>query len=602
MFGIFQLNKKWSWQDWTMLCIHGLWVTAVLLFMYQDQPDFPLGFILPVLLVCHLLPFALVHFRYPFYLAAELAVAGGISVALAYQFGLLRLFLPVLLLLGFYSRGKAHAAAIPLAVGVFVMSAMAPGSPLPLERPFWGQSVADALVLYGVGYALQKGAAAINRISNKLLIVKEQYAILEQYSSQIERMTLLEERFRLARELHDTIGHSYTSMILGMETLHSHISSREGEEKLAGLLSLARSGLDDIRRQVHRMDPLEESLPLDQALMHMLEEFKASTGVQVFFRTMGTPYPVMKQAKLVLYRCLQESMTNASRHGQASRIEVTLQYDASYLMLQIQDNGEGSSQIQFGFGLTAMSDRLSALQGNLYVHSHKEQGTLVTCTIPNRSNEGTEQIKVLIVDDQLLVRESLRLLLGEEKDMQVTVAGDGKQAVESCERALPDLILMDIHMPEMDGLQATKKVKEAWPDVRVIMMTTLDEVDYAAESLRLGAEGYLLKSIHPKELAATIRLVYSGGTMISPHVAQQLFQQTEESAINPYDLTERELDILQCLTEGQRNKAISEKLHLSEGTIRNYISSIYLKLQVSDRDAAIAKAKNEKLCVNSSNR
>ncbi|WP_334073237.1 MULTISPECIES: hybrid sensor histidine kinase/response regulator transcription factor [Paenibacillus] len=601
MFERFQINGKWSWPDWTLLCIHGVWVTAVLIFMYQDQPAFPLGIILPVLLLCHLLPFFLVHYKYRYYLAAALIIAGGASVLLAYSFGLLRLFLPVLLMLGFYSRGRAHALALPLAVGIFVLSAVAPGSMLPLQRPFWGQSVADALVLYGVGFALQKGAAAIDNISNKLAIVKEQYTILEQYSSQIEKMTLLEERYRLARELHDTIGHSYTSLILGMESLRPQIQSPEGEEKLEALLGLARNGLDDIRRQVHRMDPLEESVPMDQALMRMIEEFKTSTGIRVFFRTMGHPYPVMKQAKLVLYRCLQESLTNASRHGRASRIEVTLQYDMACLMLQIQDNGAGNSQLQYGFGLTAMKDRLTALQGNLYIHSSEEQGTLVTCTVPNRTNEGTEQIKVLIVDDHLLVRESLRLLLGEEKDMRVRVAGDGKQAMETCERELPDLILMDIHMPEMDGLQTTKKVKEAWPGVRVIMMTTLDEVDVAAESLRLGAEGYLLKSIHPKELAATIRLVYSGGTMISPHVAQQLFQQqTEKSAANPYGLTERELDILQCLTDGKRNKAIAEKLHLSEGTIRNYISAIYLKLQVSDRDTAIAKAKKEQLGTKSS--
>lgn len=596
----FKIDGKWSWPDWVMLCIHGVWVTAVLIFMYQDQPDFPLGFVLPVLLASHLLPFILVHYKLPYYLAAVLILAGGTSVLLAYSFGLLRLFLPVLLILGFYTRGRGHALALPLAVGIFVISATAPGSPLALQRPFWGQSVADALVLYGVGFALQKGAAAINNISNKLAVVKEQYTILEQYSSQIEKMTLLEERYRLARELHDTIGHSYTSLILGMEALRPQIGSPEGEEKLGALLSLARNGLDEIRRQVHRMDPVEESVPLDQALMQMIEEFKTSTGIRVFFRTMGQPYPVMKQAKLVLYRCLQESLTNASRHGRASRIEVTLQYDAASLMLQIQDNGAGSSKLQYGFGLNAMLDRLSALQGNLYIHSHEEQGTLVTCAIPNRAHEGTERIQVLIVDDQLLVLESLRLLLGEEKDLQVRVAGDGRQAMEACERELPDLILMDIHMPEMDGLHATRLVKEKWPEVRVIMMTTLDEVDVAAESLRLGAEGYLLKSVHPKELAATIRLVYSGGTMISPHVAQQLFQQPENNVANPYGLTEREQDILQCLTEGIRNKAIAERLHLSEGTVRNYISSIYLKLQVNDRDAAVAKAKEEQLGVTSS--
>lgn len=600
MFKRLQIDGKWSWPDWAMLCIHGFWVIAVLIFMYHDQPDFPLGFVLPVLLVSHLSPYILVHYKFRHYLAAALFIVGGTSVLMAYNFGLLRLFLPVLLMLGFYTRGRGHALALPLAVGVFVISATAPGSTLALQPPFWGQSIADAVVLYGVGFFLQIGVAAITNISNKLAIVKEQYTILEQYSSQIEKMTLLEERYRLARELHDTIGHSYTSLILGMEALRPQIRLPEGEEKLGALLNLARNGLDEIRRQVHHMDPMEESVPLDLSLMQMIEEFKTSTGIRVFFRTMGQPYPVMKQAKLVLYRCLQEALTNASRHGRASRIEVTLQYDAASLMLQIQDNGAGSTKLQYGFGLTAMQDRLSALQGNLYVHSHEEQGTLVTCAIPNRTHEGTERIKVLIVDDQLLVLESLRLLLGEEKDMQVRTACNGRQAMDACERELPDLILMDIHMPEMDGLHTTRLVKENWPDVRVIMMTTLDEVDVATESLRLGAEGYLLKSIHPKELAATVRLVYSGGTMISPHVAQQLFQRPEKNVVDPYGLTERELNILQCLTEGHRNKEIARKLHLSEGTVRNYISSVYLKLQVSDRDTAVAKAIEEQICAKSS--
>lgn len=155
---------------------------------------------------------------------------------------------------------------------------------------------------------------------------------------------------------------------------------------------------------------------------------------------------------------------------------------------------------------------------------------------------------------------------------------------------------MDIHMPEMDGLEATRQLKEKWPEIRVIIITTFEEITYAAEALRLGAEGYLLKALHPKELAATIRLVYGGGTMISQEVAQQLFQDQQlDTSLNPYDLTERELEVLQELTEGLRNKQIAQKLHLSEGTVRNYISAIYLKLQVGDRDEAVEKSRKEQL-------
>lgn len=588
----FALNR-WSWQDWAMLAIRILWVTAVIILMYQDQPAFPFWAVFAPLLLCHLIPFLFVKGRHIPYLIAECLFAGGISLFLAYDLGLLRLFPPALFTIAFYSRGRTHGFSLPIAVTLFVMSAGNSVSSA-VSHVFLWQSLFDAMIFYGLSYGLQKGALAINAIRQKLALIKEQYTILEHYSSQIERMTLLEERYRMARELHDTIGHTFTSLILGMETMKSHLHSKEGEAKLQGLLKLARTGLDDIRRQVHQMDPIEEALPLDASLIQLIDEFKANTGIRVVFRTMGEPYPVMRQAKLVLYRCLQEALTNASRHGQASTIQVLLQYDQVQVMLQVQDNGKGDDHLQYGFGLKSMKERLSPLQGKLYIHSQADEGTVVTCTIPNSYHESERKIKILLADDQPLVRESLRLLLGEEKDFEVAVVGDGTQAVAFCEKDRPDIVLMDIHMPEMDGITATKSIKECWPDVRIIMITTTEDVSFASEALRMGAEGYLLKSIHPKELAATIRLIYGGGTMISQDVAQQLFQyQTGDKAPNPYELTEREMDVLRCLTEGIRNKEIAQKLHLSEGTIRNYISSIYLKLQVNGRDEAVEKARVE---------
>ncbi|MNX23270.1 Transcriptional regulatory protein DegU [compost metagenome] len=586
---------RWSWQDWTMLTIRMLWIVAVIILMYQDQPAFPFWGVFVPLVLCNLVPFLFVKGHYYRYLIAECLFAGAMSLFLAYDLGLIRLFFPALFTIAFYSRGRAHWYSLPIAVMLFALSA---GNSVSssLSYPVIWKGLSDALFLYAASYALQKGAVAINAIRQKLAMIKEQYTILEQYSSQIERMTLLEERYRMARELHDTIGHTFTSMILGMETLKSHIQTQEGEAKLQGMLGLARTGLDDIRRQVHQMDPIEEALPLDRSLLQIMDEFKANTGIRIVFRTMGEPYPVMKPAKLALYRCLQEALTNASRHGQASTIQVLLQYDHTQVMLQVQDNGKGADNLQYGFGLTGMKERLALLQGKLYIHSQADAGTMVTCMIPNSSHEGGQTINILLADDQPLVRESLRLLLGEEQDFEVRVAGDGKQAIEACKKELPNIVLMDISMPEMDGITATKRIKEMWPDIRIIMITSLEDVSLAAEALRIGAEGYMLKSIHPKELAATIRLIYGGGTMISQDVAHQLFQhQIGDKTPNPYQLTERETDVLRCLMEGLRNKEIAQKLYLSEGTVRNYISSIYLKLQVNSREEAVEKARVEAL-------
>ncbi|MET3208241.1 UNVERIFIED_CONTAM: DNA-binding NarL/FixJ family response regulator [Paenibacillus sp. PvR008] len=315
------------------------------------------------------------------------------------------------------------------------------------------------------------------------------------------------------------------------------------------------------------------------------------------FRTMGEPFPVIKQSKLTLYRCLQELLTNASRHGQANSIQVLLHYDRSQIIIQVQDNGKGSEDIKFGFGLSGMKERLSSLQGKLYFHSREDEGTIVTCSIPQLQDTDAcnPEIKVLLVDDQLLIRDSLCLLLKNEPDFRVQTAEDGKVAIDRCASDPPDVVLMDVHMPEMDGIAATKLIKESWPNIRVVMITTFDDISYATKSLALGADGYVLKSIDPRELAATIRLVHHGGTMITQEVASTLFQQMTGTVKHPYGLTDRELEILHCLTEGLRYKAIAAKVHLSEWTVRNYISTIYAKMQVQSRDEAIEKAKTELL-------
>ncbi|USK70488.1 response regulator [Peribacillus asahii] len=127
-----------------------------------------------------------------------------------------------------------------------------------------------------------------------------------------------------------------------------------------------------------------------------------------------------------------------------------------------------------------------------------------------------EDIKVLIADDQELIRESLSIVLNMEEQLTVVgLAQDGEEAVRLCEKLVPDVVLMDINMPNMDGVSATKLIKDAWPHIRVIILTSYKDVDYVITALANGAEGYLLKSLHPRSLASSIRLVHSGGTLIT---------------------------------------------------------------------------------------
>ncbi|NYE03530.1 DNA-binding NarL/FixJ family response regulator [Bacillus niacini] len=212
-------------------------------------------------------------------------------------------------------------------------------------------------------------------------------------------------------------------------------------------------------------------------------------------------------------------------------------------------------------------------------------------------------IKVLLVDDQELITASLAIVLGGETDFEIVgTAENGKVALELTKKLSPDVVLMDIHMPEMNGVDATAQIKSLFPSVKVMVLTTFEEIGYVRDALAAGAEGYVLKAIHPKDLAAGIRLVHHGGTLITQEIAKQLITQwitptekviEEKSNRKDFGLTEREVEIVEELSKGLTNREIARKLFLTEGTVKNYISNIYSKLEVTGRHKAVFKAKEQ---------
>jgi len=206
------------------------------------------------------------------------------------------------------------------------------------------------------------------------------------------------------------------------------------------------------------------------------------------------------------------------------------------------------------------------------------------------------KIKVLLADDQALILESLQIVLSMEEDLEIVgLAQNGEEAVKGCEQSMPDVVLMDVNMPVMDGVAATALIKERIPATKIIMLTSYKEVEYVLAALSYGAEGYLLKAIHPKDLAAGIRVVQAGGTLISQEMARKMIKRMNDAASankNEFGLTAREVEVLHKLAAGLRNQDIAEALYLSEGTVKNYISSIYSKLNVKGRREAARKARD----------
>ena len=209
-------------------------------------------------------------------------------------------------------------------------------------------------------------------------------------------------------------------------------------------------------------------------------------------------------------------------------------------------------------------------------------------------------IHVLIVDDQRLMRDGLRTLIELESDLVVVgEAEDGLEAISAYRNTGPDVVLMDVRMPNLNGVEATRRIKADWAEANILILTTFDDDEYIFEALRAGASGYLLKDASGKELADAIRIVADGGTLIAPSVARKVVSEfarlkpasskTVETLSDP--LSQREIEILKVLAQGHTNKEIGEILHLAEGTVKNYVTSILQKIGARDRTQAALRAR-----------
>jgi len=202
-------------------------------------------------------------------------------------------------------------------------------------------------------------------------------------------------------------------------------------------------------------------------------------------------------------------------------------------------------------------------------------------------------IRLLICDDQEVVTEGLQAILRSVVDIEVTgVAHDGSEALEKLAQSPVDLVLMDLKMPVMNGIQATERIRRDYPQVKVLVLTTYDADEWVFDAIRSGASGYLLKDTPREELVAAIKGTVSGRTHIDPNVAGKLLTHITHPAPTSADtalvksLSDRELDVLRLMARGLANADIAAHLFLSEGTVRNYVSAILTKLDVSDRTQA----------------
>ena len=433
----------------------------------------------------------------------------------------------------------------------------------------------------------------------------------------------LQERTRLAREIHDSVAQSLAALVVQLESA-AELLSTDRESARADILSaraLARETLEEARRAVWELQPLVlASSDLTAAIRGQAARVERE-GLETSLRIVGDrPDSMDPRCESALLRIAQEGVSNVLRHSEARAVRINLCYDVAEAQVEIADDGkgfdpaaaaDGLTQEGGGFGLTSMQERARLAGGQIEVHSAPGMGTRIDARIPYEVSsdvapvaagaipaapvpdaEEASAVRVLIVDDHEVARQGTRRMLESAPGIDVVgEAADGETAIERTRALQPDVILLDVQMPGMGGVEALRRIGELGLGTRVILFSVYSKDEGVFEGLRAGARGYLLKDVGRDDLVAGIRTVHAGGSLLPPVIASRLLARVDIRA-GP-DLTARELEVLRSLASGSPNKEIAAQLTLNVNTVKFHVRNIYQKLDVQTRTAAV-RAANER--------
>ena len=434
------------------------------------------------------------------------------------------------------------------------------------------------------------------------------------------QLAVVEERNRLAREIHDTLAQSLVAITVQLERAGRTLSREPNTaaSQIESARELAQQSVEDARRSVWDLHPDRRDYgSLPEAIRAEIGKHSGD-GVQTSLEVAGEQSESLDpRNELAALRIVQEALSNVQNHSNAKSATVQLSYDVSEVHVLVSDDGDGfePSEVEGmpsptggGFGLTSMQERARLAGGRLEIHSAQGSGTQVAAWVPYetapaaiianeestatpgpRLTEESGDIRVLLVDDQAMVRRGVRGMIEQSDGMVVVAEAEaGEQAVARVQTTKPDVVLLDMHMPRLDGVETMKQLRELAPETRVILLSVYATDEYILDGLRAGASGYLLKDVGEDQLLRAIRTVHSGGSMLEPVVAKRLIEGLG-SQRRPR-LTARELEVLQLVASGSRDREIAEKLSLSVRTVRFHLENIYRKLDVGNRTAAVRVA------------
>ncbi len=388
--------KQWNWVDWVLFSIYTMWMSVGLFYLFL-APELlhnpPLILSIIVIVLSYALPLMFWHpgsVKPGMFALTVLVTSVAMQAYVIYETQELISFAVIsVLVVGYLGQKRDLLWTFP----VFVL--LLPATYPMLIRDFDFVNMFDLYAVYflmfGIGFTLgrimesnQKMKQLLKENEEQYMLIQNQNNILQQYSQEVERLTILEERDRLARELHDTVGHTFTSVIMGMDAVHYLIQSAPDKavERLDVLRKVTRDGLQEVREHIHQLAPDIEEGKLYPQLDRIAKAFATHTGTQVVVTQNGADVDLSRQTKLTLIRCLQEALTNAKRHGHAASIDVGLVTANDKVALTVTDNGAGFDEVQYGFGMQSMKERIAALHGELKIYSKRGEGTVLMVTVP----------------------------------------------------------------------------------------------------------------------------------------------------------------------------------------------------------------------------
>jgi len=471
--------------------------------------------------------------------------------------------------------------------------------------------------------------------------VNRQTAVIQDAESQKRRLAVLEERQRIGRELHDDIGQVIGYVSVQSQTALNHLKRDEKvqtEATLQRLIRVAQDAHADIRqyilgiRQGGGTESQEGFLPALQAYLQNLEELYG-LKVRLSLPSGWDSSPFPKDTETQLLRIIQESLNNARKHAQTNQASILFLDGGEQVQMIVSDEGVGFEidEVQGRgqddhteanhFGLTIMQERADSFGGELEIRTAVGSGTEIIVQIPKQLEADPERavagLSVLLVDDHRLYMEGIANLLRTRGVNVVGMAGNGLEAQARAAELRPELILMDVDMPVCNGLEATRVIKERFPDMKIVMLTVAADEQKLYTALQHGASGYLLKSMSGSEFFHMLRDAMYGETALSPQLAAKLlnsFAQNPElvasadkpvidrdlvgndvsvvstvtngddgKTAEPIVLTFRQQQVLELVVQGMSNREISEQLFVSENTVKRHVSRILTQFQLKSR-------------------